>query len=84
MSTMMFAVSLQMSCLNLFGQQSPAAQYWRSCAGEEKKSAMIDVSYAASQTVPDTDSETDSFQGDSIEVGFVYDGNVHKDVVRCC
>jgi hypothetical protein len=34
--------------------------------------------------IPDTDSEIDSFQGDCIEVGFVFDGNVFKDVVRCC
>ena len=34
--------------------------------------------------IPDTDSETDSFQGDRIEVVFVFDGNVHNDVVRCC
>jgi hypothetical protein len=39
-----------MSRLRLFGQQSPAAPYWRSCAGEEIKSAKINVSYAASQT----------------------------------
>ncbi len=47
---MIFVVSLPMSCLSLFGQQSPAAPYWRSCACEEMKSAKIDVSYAASQT----------------------------------
>ena len=34
--------------------------------------------------IPDTDSEIGSFQGDCIEVGFVFDGNVHNDVVRCC
>ncbi len=81
MSAMTFVVSLPMSRSSLFGQQSPAAPYWRSCAGEEMKSAMIDVSYTAH---PDTDSETDSFQGDRIEVGFVFDGNVHDDVVGCC
>jgi hypothetical protein len=48
---MIFVVSLPMSRLSLFGQQSPAAPYWRSCAGEEMKSAMTDVSYAASQTL---------------------------------
>jgi hypothetical protein len=35
----------------LFGQQSPAAPYWRSCAAEEMKSAITNVSYAASQTL---------------------------------
>jgi hypothetical protein len=50
MRAMIFVVSLPMSRSSLFGQQSPAAPYWRSCAGEEMKSAMIDVSYAASQT----------------------------------
>jgi hypothetical protein len=48
---MIFVVSLPMLRLSLFGQQSPAAPYWRSCAGEEMKSAMTDVSYAASQTL---------------------------------
>ena len=33
--------------------------------------------------IPDTDSETDSFQAYRIEVGFVFDCNVHNDVVRC-
>ncbi len=33
--------------------------------------------------IPDTESETDSFEGDSIEVEFVFDGIVHNDVVRC-
>jgi hypothetical protein len=32
--------------------------------------------------IPDTDSETESFQGERIEVVFVFDGNVHNDVVR--
>ena len=50
MSAMIFVVSLPMWRLSLFGQQSPAAPYWRSCAGEEMKSAMSDVSYAVSQT----------------------------------
>ncbi len=50
MSAMIFVVSLTMSRLSLFGQQSPAAPYWRSCAGEEMKSAKIDFRYAASQT----------------------------------
>jgi hypothetical protein len=49
MSAMIFVVSLPMWRLSLFGQQSPAAPYW-SCASEEMKSAMTDVSYAASQT----------------------------------
>jgi hypothetical protein len=89
MSAMIFVVSLPMSRSSLFVQQSPLALYWRSCAGEEMKSAMSDVSYAhrfARQLccIPDTDSETDSFQGDRIEVVFVFDGNVHNDVVRCC
>ena len=47
---MIFNVSLPMSRLILFEQQRPATPYWRSCAGEEMKSAMIDVSYAASLT----------------------------------
>ncbi len=34
--------------------------------------------------IPDTDSKTDSFEGDRIEVGFIFDGNVCNDVVRCC
>jgi hypothetical protein len=50
MSAMIFVVSLPMSRSSLFVQQSPFAPYWRSCAGEEMKSAMSDVSYAASQT----------------------------------
>jgi hypothetical protein len=40
-----------MSRLSLFGQQSPAAPYWRSCAAEEMKSSMTVVSYAASLTL---------------------------------
>ncbi len=47
---MICVVSLPMSRSSLFVQQSPSAPYWWSCAGEEMKSAMIDVSYAASQT----------------------------------
>ena len=47
---MICVVSLPMSRSSLFMQQSPSAPYWRSCAGEEMNSAMIDVSYAASQT----------------------------------
>jgi hypothetical protein len=50
MSAMIFVVSLPMSRSSLFVQQSPFAPYWRSCVGEEMKSAMSDVSYAASQT----------------------------------
>ncbi len=46
---MIFILSLQMWRLSLFGQQSPAAPYWRSCAAEEMNSAITDVSYAASQ-----------------------------------
>ncbi len=33
--------------------------------------------------IPGTDSETNSFPGDRIEVGFVFDGNVHNDVRYC-
>jgi hypothetical protein len=47
---MICVVSLPMSRSSLFVQQNPSAPYWRSCAGEEMKSAMIKVSYAASQT----------------------------------
>jgi hypothetical protein len=51
MSVMIFVVSLPMLRLSFFGQQSPAAPYWRSFAAEEMKSAITDVSYAASQTL---------------------------------
>ncbi len=51
MSAMIFVVSLPMWRLSLFGQQSPAAPYWRSCSAEEMKSAITDVSDAASQTL---------------------------------
>jgi hypothetical protein len=51
MSAMIFVVLLPMSRLCLFGQQNPVAPYWRSCAAEEMKSTMTDVSYAASQTL---------------------------------
>ncbi len=34
--------------VSLFGQQIPAAPYWRSCAAKGMKSAITDVSYAAS------------------------------------
>ncbi len=52
MSVMIFVVSLPMWRLSLFGQQSPGAPYWRSCAAEGMESAITDrdVSYAASQT----------------------------------
>jgi hypothetical protein len=49
MSAMIFVVSLPMWRLSLFGQQSPAAPYWRSCAAEEMKSDITNISYAASQ-----------------------------------
>ncbi len=51
MSAMIFVVSLPMWRLSLFGQQSPTAPYWKSCAAKEMKSAFTDVSYAASQTL---------------------------------
>ena len=51
MSVMVIVGSLQMWRLSFFGQQSPAAPYWRSCAAKEMKSAITDVSYAASQTL---------------------------------
>ncbi len=51
MSAMIIVVQLPMLRLSLFGQQSPAAPYWRSCAAEEMKSAITDVNYAASQTL---------------------------------
>jgi hypothetical protein len=50
MSAMIFVVSLPVWSLSFFGQQSPAAPYWRSCSAEVMKSAIIDVSYAASRT----------------------------------
>ncbi len=34
--------------------------------------------------IPDTNFETDSLEGDRIEVGFIFDGIVHNDVIRCC
>ncbi len=43
MSAMIFVVSLQMWRSSLFGQQSPAAPNWKSCATEEMKSAITDV-----------------------------------------
>ena len=49
MCAMIFVVSLPMSRSSLFVQQSPFAPCLRSCASEEMKSAMSDVSYAASQ-----------------------------------
>jgi hypothetical protein len=51
MSAMIFVVSLPMWRLSLFGQQSTAAPYSTSCAAEEMKCSITDVSYAASQTV---------------------------------
>jgi hypothetical protein len=48
MSAIIFVVLLPMSRSSVFGQQSPASPW--SCAGKEMKSAMINVSYAASQT----------------------------------
>jgi hypothetical protein len=51
MSAMIFVESLPMWSLSLFGQQSPAAPYWRSCAAEEMKSAITDISYVAFQTL---------------------------------
>ena len=33
--------------------------------------------------IPDTESETDSFEGDCIEVDFVFQDIVHNDVVSC-
>jgi hypothetical protein len=50
MSAMIFVVSVPMSRSSLFVQQSHSSQYWRSCAGEEMKSAMSDISYTASHT----------------------------------
>ncbi len=50
MSTMIFVVSLQMWYLSSLGQQSQAGPYLRSCAAEEMKSAITDVSYEASLT----------------------------------
>jgi hypothetical protein len=50
MSAMIFVVSQPISRSSLFVQQSPSARYWRNCAGGVNESAMIDVSYAASQT----------------------------------
>ncbi len=79
MSAMIFVVSLPMSRSSLFVQQSPFVPYWRSCAGEESEKCNERRQLCG---IADTDSETDSFQGDRIEVDFVFDGNVHNDVVR--
>ncbi len=49
MSATIFVVSPLMWSLSLIGQNQ-AAPYWSSCAAEEMKSAITDVSYAASQT----------------------------------
>ncbi len=81
MSAMIFVVSLPMSRSSLFVQQSPIALYWRSCAGEEMKSKNERRQLCG---IPDTDSETDSFQGDHIEIVYVFDGNVLNDVVHRC
>ncbi len=51
MSVMIFVESLPMWRLSIFGQLSPAAPYWRSCAAEEMKIAITEVNYAASQTL---------------------------------
>jgi hypothetical protein len=51
MSAMIFVVSLPMKHLSLYWQQSPSAPYWRSCAVEEMKNAITNVSYSASQTL---------------------------------
>jgi hypothetical protein len=50
-SAMIFVVSLSLPMwrLGLFWQQSPAAPYWRSYAAEGMKSAITNVSYAASR-----------------------------------
>jgi hypothetical protein len=39
---------------SLFGQQSPAALYWRNCAAEEKRHAIADVSNAEPPVQPRT------------------------------
>jgi hypothetical protein len=82
MSAMLLIVSLPMSCLSLFGQQSPAGPYWRSCAAEEMKSAMSDVSYAASQTLTRNLKPIHSKAIVSRFI-FVFHAIVHNDVVRC-
>ncbi len=51
MSAMIFVESLPMWRLSLFGQQSPAAPYWRRCTAEEMKSAITNVSYVASEAL---------------------------------
>ncbi len=79
MSAMIILVSLPMSRLSLFGQQSPAAPYWKSCAAKEMKCALTDVGNVASQTLI----LKQIHSKDRIEAGFVFDGIVHNDVVRC-
>jgi hypothetical protein len=49
MSVMIFVESLPMWWLSLFGQLSPAAPYWRSCAADKMKITITEVNYAASQ-----------------------------------
>ncbi len=49
-AVVIFVILLQLWCVSLFGQQSPTAPYSRSCVTEEMKSAITDVSYAASRT----------------------------------
>jgi hypothetical protein len=44
------------------------------------KSAITDVSYAASQTL---NTETVSFEGDRIELEFEFDGIVRNGLGRC-
>jgi hypothetical protein len=62
-SAIIFVVSLPISCLSLFGQQSPATAYWRSCDAEEMK-----VPPTSAMRSPDIDSETESFEGDCMEL----------------
>jgi hypothetical protein len=77
MSAMIIVVSLQMWRLSVFGQQpsSPVLEEFRS-GGNEKY-------YHGRRLccIQDTDSETDSLDGDRIEVQF--DDIAHNDLVRC-
>ncbi len=82
MSVMIFVVSLQKVAFELIRTAEPSrpGAYSRSCAADEMKSAIINVSYAASR-FPDTNFETDSFDGNRIEVQ--YDGIAHNGLIRC-
>ena len=75
-----FVVLLPMWRLSLYGQQSPAAPVL-----EELRRQGNEKCYHQRQLccIPDTDSETDSFNGDHIEVEFEFDSIAHNGLVCC-